>query len=81
MAGVIEPALQAAETRRSANRRTSDLTAYDLYLRSYAMFWSSGRQVREALHLTEQAIVRDPRYGAALAWGAFCCMGLGPVIN
>ena len=40
------------------------------------MFWSSGRQVPEALHLAEQAIARDPRYGTALAWGAYCCMGL-----
>src|SRR5438477_1087267 len=32
VAGVIEPALQAAETARSAHRPTNDLTAYDLYL-------------------------------------------------
>jgi Arc/MetJ family transcription regulator len=31
---VIEPALQAAEMRRSAARPTTDLTAYDLYLRA-----------------------------------------------
>jgi len=31
VAGVIEPALQAAETARSARRPTNDLTAYDLY--------------------------------------------------
>ena len=36
VAGVIEPALQAAEMRRSAERPTSDLTAYDLYLRALA---------------------------------------------
>jgi adenylate cyclase len=36
VAGVIEPALQAAETARSAARPTNDLTAYDLYLRAYA---------------------------------------------
>jgi TolB-like protein len=36
VAGVIEPALQAAETARSANRPTTDLTAYDLYLRGHA---------------------------------------------
>ena len=36
--GVIEPALQAAETSRSANRPTSDLTAYDLYLRADEMY-------------------------------------------
>src|SRR5882724_8038291 len=34
VAGVIEPALQAAETARAAARPTNDLTAYDLYLRS-----------------------------------------------
>jgi adenylate cyclase len=38
VAGVIEPALQAAETARSADRATNDLTAYDLYLRAYEMY-------------------------------------------
>jgi TolB-like protein/class 3 adenylate cyclase len=72
VAGVIEPALQAAETARSAARPTSDLTAYDLYLRAYAMFLSSSRQLPEALRLMEQVIARDPDYGPALAWAAFC---------
>ena len=76
VAGVIEPALQAAETARSANRPTTDLTAYDLYLRAYAMALSPGRQISEALRLMEQAITRDPRYGPALAWAAFCCFRL-----
>jgi hypothetical protein len=73
VAGIIEPTLQAAETTRSANRPTTDLTAYDLYLRAYAMVWSSAIQSREALRLMEQAIERDPRYGPALAWAAYCC--------
>jgi TolB-like protein len=34
VAGVIEPALQAAETALSARRPTHDLTAYDLFLRA-----------------------------------------------
>src|SRR5215469_9212739 len=76
VAGVIEPALQAAETARSASRPTTDLTAYDLYLRAYAMILSSTRQVLEALRLLEQAIARDTRYGPALAWAAFCCYRL-----
>ena len=76
VAGVIEPALQAAETARSAGHATNDLTAYDLYLRAYAMYLSSARQIPEALHLMEQAIARDPRYGPALAWAAFCCFRL-----
>jgi TolB-like protein len=75
VAGVIEPALQAAETTRSANRSTADLTAYDLFMRAYAMFWSSAR-VPQALRLLEQAIARDPRYGLALAWAAICCYRL-----
>jgi adenylate cyclase len=75
-AGVIEPALQAAETARLANRPTADLNAYDLYLRAYAMVWSSARQIPEALQLMERAIVRDPHYGPALAWAAFCCYRL-----
>jgi adenylate cyclase len=73
VAGVIEPALQAAETARSANRPTNDLNAYDLYLRAYAMALSSLRQVPEALPLVEAAIARDPRYGPALALAGFCC--------
>jgi adenylate cyclase len=76
VAGVIEPALQAAETARSATRPTADLTAYDLYLRAYATYFSSARQIPEALRLAEQAIARDPRYGPALAWAAICCLRL-----
>src|SRR6516164_8782600 len=72
VAGVIEPALQEAEVARSTGRPTTDLTAYDLYLRAHAMVWSSARQIPEALGLLEQAITRDPRYGPALAWAAFC---------
>jgi hypothetical protein len=40
------------------------------------MVLSSARQTPEALRLTEQAIARDPHYGPALAWAAFCCFRL-----
>ena len=77
VAGVIEPALKAAESARSAHRPTTDLTAYDLYLRAYAMYWvSHPRQVREALALLEEATARDPHYGPALGFAARCCMHL-----
>jgi TolB-like protein/class 3 adenylate cyclase len=77
VAGVIEPALQAAETARSANRQRSDLTAYDLYLRAYAMFFASHqRQIRQTLALLEEAIARDSQYGPALGFAAQCCMHL-----
>jgi adenylate cyclase len=73
VAGVIEPALQAAEIRRSVERPTKDLTAYDLYLRalSHALTW--GKQgVIQALDLLGKAIERDPNYGPALALAARC---------
>jgi tetratricopeptide (TPR) repeat protein len=76
VAGVIEPALQAAETGRGVHRPTNDLTAYDLYLRAYAMAFSSPSEVVEAVHLLERAIRLDPRYGPALAYAAICCMRL-----
>jgi len=60
VAGVIEPALTAAEIARSANRPTTDLTAYDLHLRACAMGLSSAHQIPEALRLFEQAVERDP---------------------
>jgi len=72
VAGVIEPALQAAETARAVERATTDLTAYDLYLRACAMFLSSAKQIPEALRLLRQAIERDPEFGPALARAAVC---------
>jgi adenylate cyclase len=40
VAGVIEPALRAAEINRAARRPTHDPTAYDLYLRVPATFFN-----------------------------------------
>jgi TolB-like protein/class 3 adenylate cyclase len=76
VAGVIEPTLQAAETARSANRPTNDLTAYDLYLRAYSLFFSSSALMPEVLHLLDWAIERDPRYGPALSFAANCYVRL-----
>ena len=73
VAGMIEPALQAAETACSARRPTNDLTAYDLYLRANAMALASGTHIPEALRLLDRAIERDPSYGPALALAALCC--------
>jgi len=73
VAGVIEPALQAAETRRAAERPTDDLTAYDLYLRArqYYLSWDRDGSI-QGLKLMEHAIARDPRFGAALSLAAHC---------
>jgi adenylate cyclase len=73
VAGVIEPTLQAAEMRRSAGRPTTDLGAYDLYLRALAALFpiTKGRTL-DALGLLEQAIAIDRHYGPALSWASFC---------
>jgi adenylate cyclase len=73
VAGVIEPALQAAEIVRSTHRPTNDLTAYDLYLQALP-HWSSLEKARvvRALDLLGRAIERDPYYGPALAVAAHC---------
>jgi adenylate cyclase len=73
VAGIIEPTLQAAEIRRSANRPTNDLTAYDLYLRALPRWGSYEKhRILEALDLLGRAIERDPHYGPALALAAQC---------
>jgi TolB-like protein/class 3 adenylate cyclase len=73
VAGVIEPELQAAEMRRSAARPTTDLTAYDLYLRALSTFFPIMKErIFAALDLLEQAIAIDPDYGPALSWAAIC---------
>jgi adenylate cyclase len=73
VAGVIEPALHAAEMRRSAERPTTDLTAYDLYLRAFqGLFAWEREQNALALDLLGRAIERDPHYGPALALAAVC---------
>jgi uncharacterized membrane protein YfcA len=77
VAGVIEPALQAAEMRRSAARPTTDLSTYDLYLRALAAYFPITRQrIFEALVLLEQAIAIDGHYGPALSVAAICHLHL-----
>jgi TolB-like protein len=77
VAGVIEPTLQAAEIRRTSDRPTSDLTAYDLYLRAWPVtFRFSKEDLLEAANLLEQAVARDPCYGPALAFASMAQMRL-----
>jgi len=77
VAGVIEPALQAAEMRRSAARPTTDLSTYDFYLRALATYFPITRErIFEALVLLEQAIAIDRHYGPALSLAAICHLQL-----
>jgi adenylate cyclase len=77
VAGVIEPALQAAEVRRSAARPTHDITAYDLYLRALATYYPITKErLVEALELLHQALAIDRHCGPALSLAAMCQMRL-----
>ena len=57
----------------SAAQPTTDLTAYDFYLRGLATFYPITRErIFEALRLLERAIAIDPHYAPALSWAAMC---------
>src|SRR5262245_51011515 len=67
------PAVLAAEIARSADRPTTYLTAYELYLRALPNCHSWDRErIHSALELLERAIERDPSFGPALALAALC---------
>jgi adenylate cyclase len=75
VAGVIEPALQAAEAARAIWRPTSELSAYDCYVRALAVSHPVTKEaIGQALRLLEQAIAIDRHYGPALAFAAGCHM-------
>src|SRR4051812_33196344 len=67
--GAIEPKLREAELGRSRLKPTSNLTAYDLYLRAVFLFDHQGDAV-EALDLLNEAIRTDPNFGLAYALAA-----------
>jgi TolB-like protein len=77
VAGVIEPALRAAEIRRAVERPRHDPTAYDLYLRALQALGSWEKQGHmEALNQLSHATRLDATYGPALALSAWCHMAL-----
>jgi adenylate cyclase len=70
-AAQIIPAIEAAYARQSFARPTSDLSAYELYLRATRLERDFTREaIKEAITLLDLAIVRDPNFAVALA---SCC--------
>ena len=73
VAGVIEPTLEAAEVKRSTERPTDSLTAYDLFLRAMPDVGTyEWEPTHRALGLLGQAIERDPNFGKAMAIAGYC---------
>ncbi len=77
VAGVIEPALRAAEVLRAVDRPRNDPTAYDLYLRALraGSSWEK-KDYLDALDWLSRATKQDGTYGPALALSAWCHMAL-----
>lgn len=75
VAGAIVPRLESAEIRRVAGKPTSDLGAYDWYLRGMAAFHKFTRQANgEALALFRTAIDHDGEFALAHGMAARCYM-------
>jgi len=69
VAGQIAPAVEAAETRRAHARPTSDLSAYDFYLRAVHRERDFDAQaLQDTVTLLDQALALDPHFARALAF-------------
>jgi adenylate cyclase len=70
--GAIEPSITQAEINRAQEKATSNLDAYDLYLKALAVHYSqTPLDIEEALRLLDQAIELDPHYSWAKAFAAY----------
>lgn len=77
VAGAIEPNLREAEIDRSLRKPTTNLDAYDLYMRGQAAFRNlQENSLRDTMELTRQAIEIDPSFARALALRALCIQHL-----
>jgi TolB-like protein len=73
VAGALHPSLRASEIENARRKAPGSLEAYDLVLRAYPHFWAHAKDDnRIAIALLDQALQRDPRYGVALAFKAWC---------
>jgi len=68
IADTLKAKLTGAEEQLIAARPTSNLTAYELYLKGRVLWGKrGGDNIRQAIGFYEQAIVRDPNYAPAYA--------------
>src|SRR6266851_450451 len=68
IADTLQAKLSGAEKQLITARPTSDLTAYELYLKGRSLWGKrSGDNIPKAIAFYEQAIARDPNYALAYA--------------
>jgi TolB-like protein/Flp pilus assembly protein TadD len=71
--GAIAPQLEQAEIARAKRKPTTNLDAYDCYLRGLAcVHRETGDSVAEAIELFRRAIDLDPDYASAHGMAAWC---------
>ena len=71
VAGAIEPKLRQSEIERASRKPTTNLTAYDHYLRALAQAYRY-TGLAEAVVFARQALAIDPSYAPAAALIGFC---------
>jgi adenylate cyclase len=70
--GAIEPSITQAEITRAQEKATSNLDAYDLYLKALAVHYSqTPDDIEQALRFIDQAIEIDPNYSWAKAFASY----------
>jgi Predicted integral membrane protein len=68
IADTLQAKLSGAEKQLITAQPTSDLTAYELYLKGRSLWGKrSGDNIPKAIAFYEQAIARDPNYALAYA--------------
>ena len=73
VAGALHPSIRASEIEAARSKPPDNLEAYDLVLRALPHFWAHTREDnRKAIAFLDQALQRDPDYGEALAFKAWC---------
>lgn len=72
LSAAIAPALRSREIERAQRKPTSNLTAYDLFLRALPPRRDNQAQNAESLRLLYQAIELDPAFSSAYGLAAWC---------
>jgi adenylate cyclase len=73
VAGVIEPTMEDMEEVKATARPTANMSSYDLYLRSLALFRLSRKtEMLAAIELLDQAIALDPNFALAMGQSCVC---------
>jgi TolB-like protein len=73
VAGQISPNLRMAEISRARSTPPADRSAYELVLSAMPHFWAHRREDnRRAIRYLDEALVRDPDFGWALAMKSWC---------